>query len=347
MKTVLLFILAPSVALLLCGTAFCSTPRHPGVAGIGDNPQEGTGSTQQTDVQAIQDLIQNAKGNLAIEKKWELDPLSRPKFNLIPAADIGKYRYTDRYLFDLDDAEISHYFILQEDYVFRNLNGRFDKIPAGFIWDGASIPKDWGAIGLEVGNTRYNSAIAEGLIHDYMYRNPQRYTKKEADDLFYDNLKRCKNPDAMAMYKGVDLHWEAAKTYRRHLNNQRQGYYDVFMPEFYAENLKIFQGRNNSSLEKKKVTTQQPDLHSLDLDDPNGDWCKCEERGEKPGCKANMDPVKGYVFFGCTKCKKVNVKYAKMALELEQKMKDAGVQGTWFGQNAKENAHKAASEPAK
>lgn len=93
--------------------------------------------------------------------------------------------------------------------------------------------------------------------------------------------------------------------------------------------------------------SSHPDLHSLDLDDPKGDWCKCEERGEKPGCKANMDPVKGYVFFGCTKCKKVNVKYAKMALELEQKMKDAGVQGTWFGQNAKENAHKAASEPTK
>lgn len=91
----------------------------------------------------------------------------------------------------------------------------------------------------------------------------------------------------------------------------------------------------------------QPDLHSLDLDDPNGDWCKCEERGEKPGCDANMDPVKGYVIFGCTKCKKVNVKYAKMALELEQKMKDAGVQGTWFGQNAKANAHKAASKPSK
>ena len=95
------------------------------------------------------------------------------------------------------------------------------------------------------------------------------------------------------------------------------------------------------------IPNSQSDLHSLNLDDPNGDWCKCEERGEKPGCKANMDPVKGYVFFGCTKCKKVNVKYAKMALELEQKMKDAGVQGTWFGQNAKENAHKAASEPGK
>ena len=92
----------------------------------------------------------------------------------------------------------------------------------------------------------------------------------------------------------------------------------------------------------------QPDLHSLNLDDPNGDWCKCEERGEKPGCSANMEASeKGYVIFGCTKCKKVNVKYAKMALELEQKMKDAGVKGMWHGANAEANARKAASESSK
>ena len=94
---------------------------------------------------------------------------------------------------------------------------------------------------------------------------------------------------------------------------------------------------------QKLMLGETQDLHSLNLDDPNGDWCKCEERGEKPGCDANMDPVKGYVIFGCTKCKKVNVKYAKMALELEQKMKAAGTTPTWHGQNADANAHRAAS----
>lgn len=92
----------------------------------------------------------------------------------------------------------------------------------------------------------------------------------------------------------------------------------------------------------------QPNLHSLNLDDPNGDWCKCEERGEKPGCDANMEASeKGYVIFGCTKCKKVNVKYAKMALALEQQMKGAGVKVMWHGSNAKANARKAASESNK
>lgn len=219
---------------------------------------------------SIAQAIQDARGNLALEKKWELGPLSRPKFNLISASDITKYRYTDLYL-ELGNTEVSNYFILQEDYVFRNLNGRFDKIPAGFIWDGASIPKALGAVALEVGNTRYNSALAEGLIHDYMYRNPQRYTKKEADELFYDNLKRCNNPDPWLMYAGVNSK-QGAESYRKHSSNQRQGYYDVFTPEFYAENLKTFQNGKDSTLKKK-----QADMNSTDSNNPSGDWdcCKC------------------------------------------------------------------------
>ena len=39
----------------------------------------------------------------------------------------------------------------------------------------------------------------------------------------------------------------------------------------------------------------------------------------------------------------VNVKYARMALELEQKMKAAGENGEWIGANAEASAHKAAS----
>ena len=86
--------------------------------------------------------------------------------------------------------------------------------------------------------------------------------------------------------------------------------------------------------------SQRPDIHSLNLDDPSGDWCKCEN----PGCSANMVVKGGYVQFGCSKCKKINVKYARMALELEQKMMAAGEKGEWHGPNAEVNAHKAASE---
>lgn len=98
-------------------------------------------------------------------------------------------------------------------------------------------------------------------------------------------------------------------------------------------------------LEKKKSKGNSMDarninLQSINLDDPNGDWCKCSQ----PGCSANMDVENGYVLFGCTKCNKINVKYAKMALELEQKMVAAGRKGEWCGPNAEANAHRAASD---
>lgn len=109
-------------------------------------------------------------------------------------------------------------------------------------------------------------------------------------------------------------------------------------------------GKANSVLDKMKkgdggletdiAQSNQYDHHTLDLDNPNGDWCKCKE----PGCRADMDVDKGYVMFGCSVCGKVNVKYAKMALELEQRMNEAGKEGHWYGPNAEDNAHKAAGK---
>ena len=94
--------------------------------------------------------------------------------------------------------------------------------------------------------------------------------------------------------------------------------------------------KSHSQPSQPEATGRQPDLN---LDDPNGDWCKCAE----PGCSANMDDKTGLVIFGCTKCKKVNVMYARMALELEQRMKAAGTTSTWYGPNAEANARRAAS----
>ena len=97
-------------------------------------------------------------------------------------------------------------------------------------------------------------------------------------------------------------------------------------------------GKSQASPKQTGEISPQPDIHDLNLDDPNGDWCKCAE----PGCSANMDDKTGLVIFGCTKCKKVNVKYARMALELEQRMKAAGETPTWYGENAEALAHGAA-----
>lgn len=284
-------------------------------------------------------------------------PLKKPKCGLVPAADIRNYPFVDRYL-DLDDPEISHYFILQEDYVFEGLGGQQYVIPAGFIWDGASISKEVAQQFLEVGNTRYVSAISEGLIHDWMYRNPQKYKKDEADLLFYVNLLRCKNPDSQKMYAGVAV--GGGNSYNRHVDNARRGLYDGFTSEFYKKNTVIYkasqmahnsetsdrdqQGKRGEQLDEKVNTkpVSMDDLEKMDLDDSNGDWCQCAS----PGCVKKIDRENGklksfYIGFRCAHCKKVNVKFAKEALCYEKLIKDAGGDSQWLGQNAEADAKAA------
>ena len=59
------------------------------------------------------------------------------------------------------------------------------KIPEGFIWDGASLPRAvWSIIGSPfVG--KYQKA---SLIHDYMCNNKSEYTLKYANKVFYTTM---------------------------------------------------------------------------------------------------------------------------------------------------------------
>lgn len=86
------------------------------------------------------------------------------------------------------------------------------------------------------------------------------------------------------------------------------------------------------------TSANETDLHEINLDDIRGDWCMCDV----PGCSANMDVDSGEAFvqYGCTKCGKINVKYAKMALSLEKNLQQAGKEGTWHG--SRSDAVKAA-----
>lgn len=284
-------------------------------------------------------------------------PLKKPKYSLVPAADIRNYPLVDRYL-DLDDPEISHYFILQEDYVFEGLGGHQYVIPAGFIWDGASISKEVAQQFLEVGNTRYVSAISEGLIHDWMYRNPLKYSKDDADSLFYVNLLRCKNPDSQKMYAGVVM--GGGDAYNAHRDNAMNGLYDDFTGELYKNNLAIYQscrtlripevfdrdqqGKSGEQLDEKicrAKSVSMDDLKKMDLDDSNGDWCQCAN----PGCVKKIDCVNGkkhwYIEFVCAHCMKVNVKFAKEALRYEKIIKDEGGVVQWLGQDAEAKAKAA------
>ena len=87
--------------------------------------------------------------------------------------------------------------------------------------------------------------------------------------------------------------------------------------------------------------SQQPDLHSLNLDDENGDWCKCD----CPGCVEHIGhdsdgKIQGYITIQCSKCGKISVEYARKALSLESQARSQDVDTKWTG--SRSDAVKAA-----
>jgi hypothetical protein len=74
-------------------------------------------------------------------------------------------------------------FILLDDYVTPELT-----VPAGEYTDGASRP----VIAELLGVKRYDRSLPACIVHDYMYREGLG-SKKEADDLFAINLRRCRD----------------------------------------------------------------------------------------------------------------------------------------------------------
>lgn len=267
MRTLARLVLALSAAVLPSGLGFASPPRHPGAENVSSVRQS---AAQSSDAHVIWTAGQDNS------------PLPCPKYGLIPAANIREYPHADTYI-DLGDADVSHYFILTEDYSFQNIDGRLYVIPAGFIWDGASIDKWLGAIPglLEVGNTRYNSALAEGLIHDYMYRNPQMFTKKESDDLFYENLKRNSNQNPKLLTAAVKLF--GGKAYFGH--GYRRIIYKYWfdrLPDFYANNLRIYQ-RSQSAIDTSRLEALLKEQITFDL--------SLLQKGQQSGGKASASEI--------------------------------------------------------
>ena len=259
---------------MLNGSALGSPPWHPGVNWAqknADNFMCGIDPVCRMSKALIPSEERISKMTTAYKR--DSNALSRPNVGLISSSEVSGYPYVGRYLTELDDKDISHYYILREDYTFQDLSGGSITIPAGFIWDGASIPTSLLELALEVGNTRYNSALSEGLIHDFMYRDPRRFSQEDADDLLYVNLVRCANADPMKIYTGVRA--RGGEAYQGHKRRQDQGLYDVFTPEFYAGNLKTFQGGKDSSDTPKRKTESIKRKTNNVSDDSDFDVCKC------------------------------------------------------------------------
>ncbi len=74
---------------------------------------------------------------------------------------------------------------LVEPYMYEEFGVHLD-IPAGFIWDGASIPR---MLWMSTGSNYDPDFTLPGLVHDYMYHSGT-YSKKLADQIFLNELKR-------------------------------------------------------------------------------------------------------------------------------------------------------------
>lgn len=183
--------------------------------------------------------------------------LEQPKVGLIQ--DIGPYKETIDMLGFTNDG--GPYLILLEDYHFKDYEGNEYTIPAGFIFDGTSLPTShdkgfWSTIGgfatqvTMPDQTKYSS-LAEGLIHDYMYRHPERFSKEKSDQLFSSNLKITGNPRASTLYKGV--RYGGGSSYNEHKKNTEAGKYK-FTDDYYRHNVEIWrslQGNGGSPLDEQ------------------------------------------------------------------------------------------------
>ena len=80
-------------------------------------------------------------------------------------------------------------------------NGKTLFVPEGFESDGASVPRFlWGSITPAIDHRTIRGAIA----HDYLYRRtPAGWTRKEADELFYDLIRE----DGLGWWASQKAYW--------------------------------------------------------------------------------------------------------------------------------------------
>lgn len=66
-------------------------------------------------------------------------------------------------------------------------NGKVLTVPAGFQSDGASVPQFlWDSVSPQIDPRTLRGAV----VHDFLYRTtPRNWTRKEADELFYDFIR--------------------------------------------------------------------------------------------------------------------------------------------------------------
>ena len=79
-------------------------------------------------------------------------------------------------------------------------------VPAGFVCDGASIPKlFWSFVG-----SPFDKFLFAAVLHDWCCTDTENFTRKEADDLFLEAMEELGIP----MWKR-DIMWRAVSLLQR------------------------------------------------------------------------------------------------------------------------------------
>lgn len=232
----------------------------------------------------------NDPQNKKISEYEKNTKLSQPKLGLI--RDISPYEKTTEMLGFTNKQ--GPYLILLEDYKFKDFDGNEYTIPAGFIFDGTSLPTshdegwltDRSSVGFGIqvlmpDQTKYSS-LPEGMIHDYMYRHPNQFAKETADLLFLSNLRITGNKRADKLYSGVAL--GGGSSYSEHLNKTNKGNYR-FTEEYYKENLEIWsRSQANTGNGEGQVCKPGDDpFDSKPENDGNGQMCPVPGNGSTGG----------------------------------------------------------------
>lgn len=96
---------------------------------------------------------------------------------------------------------------------YHCLDGRLIVVPVGYLSDLASVPR----LAQRVVNPHTVPMRRPSVVHDYLYTDlTHRFTKAEADRIFYDALQEegMKQPQAWLVWKAVRLggrgHWGKA-----------------------------------------------------------------------------------------------------------------------------------------
>ena len=158
-----------------------------------------------------------------------------------------------RDLLGIEKDEKGPFVILTEDYTYRDLDGTERTIPAGFIFDGASVP-NWTRFFVQ-GTPLDPTLLVPGLIHDYMYRCGVYEYNKEilsgsmdlkayADMMLYVNSYIAGNQNPSAIYAGVTIDVpffdDAGDAFDWHIHHAKE-YYQTFTPEYYRHNLEVLE----------------------------------------------------------------------------------------------------------